>query len=77
MRYLQAFSIRIYNYVGLTPASEELRKLRAEGNLEAQADDDEEEKTKSSDDEHYESLNGGGETKNNLGLDWNVLHQYK
>lgn len=58
-----------YTYVGLTPASEELRKLRAEGNLEAQADDDDEEEIKSSDDEHYESVDGDGETKNNLGLD--------
>ena len=48
---------------GLTPASEELRKMRAEGNLETQDDDD-------SEDEHYEDPDGEDDAKkDDLGLD--------
>ena len=42
--------IYLYN-VGLVPASEELRKLQEEGNLDGQEDE-------LSDDEHYESVDG-------------------
>ena len=41
-------------HTGLVPASEELRKLQEEGNL----DDDGGEEDEPSDDEHYESVDG-------------------
>lgn len=40
-----------YLHVGLVPASEELRKLQEEGNLDGQEEE-------LSDDEHYESVDG-------------------
>jgi len=50
---------------GLVPACEELRKLRAEGNLEAQDDEFED-----VDEEHYENMDGeNGVSKEDLGLD--------
>lgn len=46
---------------GLTPASEELRKMRGEDSLEAQVDDE---------DEQYEDLDDEDDmTKDDLGLD--------
>jgi len=48
---------------GLVPACEELRKLRAEGNLEAQDDEFED-----VDEEHYENMDGeNGVSKEDLG----------
>jgi len=50
---------------GLVPACEELRKLRAEGNLEAQDDEFED-----VDEEHYENMDGeNGVSNEDLGLD--------
>ena len=40
-------------HTGLVPASEELRKLQEEGNLDDDGEEDE-----PSDDEHYESVDG-------------------
>ena len=40
-------------HIGLVPASEELRKLQEEGNLDDDGEEDE-----PSDEEHYESVDG-------------------